>query len=86
MSKKSKRNKAKKRNLDQRAKSRVGLQAEKTPAFSSTEKKVVEVSSESSKYQVLSQRYQYVLPELKVIGVISGIIFIVLIALSFVLG
>jgi len=86
MSKKSKRNKAKKRNLDQRAKSRVGLKAEKTPAFSSTDKKVVEVSSESSKYQALSQRYQYVLPELKVIGVISGIIFIVLIVLSFVLG
>ena len=86
MSKKSKRNKAKKRYLDRQVKSRVGLTVEKTPAFSSTDIKVVEVSSESSKYQALSQRYQYVLPELKVIGVISGIIFIVLIVLSFILG
>ena len=86
MSKKSKRNKVKKRNLDQRTKSNVGLTAEKTPASSSTYRKVVEETSDSSKYQVLSQRYEYVLPELKVIGIISGIIFIVLIALSFILG
>ncbi|MBC8273632.1 MAG: hypothetical protein H8E40_01495 [Chloroflexi bacterium] len=31
-------------------------------------------------------RYQYILPELRLIGIISGVLFIILIALAFMLG
>jgi hypothetical protein len=40
----------------------------------------------SPKAQDLTSRYQYVLPELKRIGIIAGAIILVLIILSFVLG
>jgi hypothetical protein len=40
----------------------------------------------SSKAQDLTSRYQYVLPEIKRIGIIAGSIILVLIILSFVLG
>jgi hypothetical protein len=39
-----------------------------------------------SKVQDLSSRYQYVLPEIKRIGIIAGAIILVLIILSFILG
>jgi len=39
-----------------------------------------------SKVQDLSNRYQYVLPEIKRIGIIAGAIILVIIILSFVLG
>jgi hypothetical protein len=40
----------------------------------------------SPKAQDLSSRYQYVMPEVKRIGIIAGSIILVLIILSFVLG
>jgi hypothetical protein len=40
----------------------------------------------SAKTQDLSSRYQYVMPEVKRIGIIAGSIILVLIILSFVLG
>ncbi len=40
----------------------------------------------SSKVQDLTSRYQYVMPEVKRIGIIAGAIILVLIILSFVLG
>jgi hypothetical protein len=39
-----------------------------------------------SKVQDLTSRYQYVIPEVKRIGIIAGSIIVVLIILSFVLG
>jgi hypothetical protein len=40
----------------------------------------------SPKAQDLTSRYQYVLPEIKRIGIIAGAIILVLIILSFILG
>jgi tRNA U54 and U55 pseudouridine synthase Pus10 len=40
----------------------------------------------SPKAQDLTSRYQYVMPEIKRIGIIAGAIIVVLIILSFVLG
>ncbi|HEY4712309.1 MAG TPA: hypothetical protein VIH69_06525 [Dehalococcoidia bacterium] len=40
----------------------------------------------SPKAQELTSRYQYVMPEIKRIGIIAGAIIVVLIILSFVLG
>jgi len=40
----------------------------------------------SSKTQDLASRYQYVVPELKRIGIIAGSIILVLVILSFILG
>ena len=40
----------------------------------------------SSKIQDLTSRYQYVIPEVKRIGIIAGAIILVIIILSFVLG
>ena len=40
----------------------------------------------SPKVQDLTSRYQYVMPEIKRIGIIAGAIIVVLIILSFVLG
>jgi len=40
----------------------------------------------SPKAQDLTRRYQYVMPEIKRIGIIAGAIILVLIILSFVLG
>jgi hypothetical protein len=40
----------------------------------------------SAKAQDLASRYQYVIPEVKRIGIIAGAIILVLIILSFVLG
>ena len=86
MSKKSKRNRARKRNLNQHIKSNVGVATEQTNTYTQSAPQAAVLTPESSKYKLLSERYQYVLPELKIIGVISGIIFLILIVLSFVLG
>ena len=85
MSKKSKRNKAKQKNLDKGIKSQVGLAAGQMPAHTLTESKVAAASPESSKYAAIAERYQYVLPELKIISLIAGILFLILVVLSFVL-
>jgi hypothetical protein len=44
------------------------------------------VSRVSPKVQDLASRYQYVMPEVKRIGIIAGSIVVILIILSFVLG
>jgi len=85
MSKKSKRNRARKKNLNQRINISVAPGREQIPAYSLVAPKAATDSSEASKYKILSERYKYVLPELKVISVISGIIFLVLFLLSFLL-
>jgi len=85
MSKKSKRNRAKKSNLGKGIESQVGLAKGQMPAHTLTESKVATASPESSKYVALSERYQYVMPELKIISLIAGILFLILIVLSFVL-
>jgi hypothetical protein len=41
---------------------------------------------QASKVQDLTSRYQYVLPEVKRVGIIAGAIILVLIILSFILG
>ena len=85
MSKKSKRNRTRKKNLNQRIGTNVAVAREQMPVYSSATPQTSAGSSELSKYKILSERYQYVLPELKVIGIISGIIFLILIILSFLL-
>jgi hypothetical protein len=46
----------------------------------------VSPKAQAPKAQDLTSRYQYVLPEVKRIGIIAGAIILVLIILSFVLG
>ena len=48
----------------------------------------VSVTSVESSAALLAQanRYQYVLPELRRIGIIAGVLFLILIVLTFVLG
>jgi hypothetical protein len=46
----------------------------------------VSPKAQAPKTQDLTSRYQYVLPEIKRIGIIAGAIILVLIILSFVLG
>jgi len=46
----------------------------------------VSPKAQATKAQDLTSRYQYVLPEVKRIGIIAGSIILVLIILSFVLG
>jgi hypothetical protein len=52
----------------------------------STPAEVQSLTRASPKAQDLTSRYQYVLPEVKRIGIIAGAIILVLIILSFVLG
>ena len=85
MSKKSRRARAKQRSLDRRIQAKPGLVAECTPTSTSPDSKVLAPSSETSPYAALSSRYQYVLSELKSIGIIAGILFVILIILAFVL-
>ncbi len=86
MAKKSKRAKAKYRaRVASRAQEEHPQQLEPSPAeVPSTTR--VSPKMQSSKVQDLSSRYQYVMPELKRIGIIAGVIIIVIIILSFVLG
>jgi hypothetical protein len=63
---------------------RSSVMTERVPA-TTQESKVVASPSDVSPYATLSSRYQYVLPELKSIGIIAGILFLILIILSFVL-
>jgi len=46
----------------------------------------VSPKAQTSKAQDLTSRYQYVLPEVKRIGIIAGSLILVLIILSFILG
>ena len=81
MPKKSRRAKAKHRaKVAQVAQEGRSQQLESLPAEVQSPTRV------SPKAQDLTSHYQYVLPELKRIGIIAGAIILVLIILSFVLG
>jgi len=81
MPKKSRRAKAKHRAAVARA---VQERQPQQPAQVSAE--VQSAPRVSPKAQDLASRYQYVMPEVKRIGIIAGSIIVVLIILSFVLG
>jgi len=84
MSKKSKRARARQRHLDRRLPPSTGLTTAHTSTTTMQDSKAL-TSSEESPYVALSSRYRYVLPELRIIGIISGVLFFILIILSFVL-
>jgi hypothetical protein len=86
MAKKSKRARAKHRaRVANKAQVRRPQQPEPLPA------KVPSATQASPKIQPpkvqdLASRYQYVIPEIKRIGIIAGVIIVILIILSFILG
>jgi len=84
MSKKSKRAKAKRRTAANLAKKRP---IERVPIRPATpESKASVPSVQSSLSSVQTTRYQYVLPELRRIGIIAGALLLILIVLTFILG
>jgi hypothetical protein len=86
MAKKSKRTKAKHRARQvNKAQEGYSQQLEPLPAQVPSPSRV-SPKVQPSKVQDLTIRYQYVIPELKRIGIIAGAIILVLIILSFVLG
>ena len=75
-----------------RAKQRAGgelvksIPAERAyPAEPKLEPKAAVPSVEPAISSAQTRRYQYILPELRLIGIISGVLFIVLIVLAFIL-
>jgi len=92
MPKKSRRAKAKQRaRMAKSAEERHPQQSVPTPATMPTPTKPQSLTRVSSRIQVpkvqdLASRYQYVIPEVKRIGIIAGSIILILIILSFVLG
>ena len=56
------------------------------PSTSTPAPKVSVTSVASSAALAQANRYQYVLPELRRIGIIAGVLFLILIVLTFVLG
>ena len=86
MAKKSKRAKAKYRaRVANRAQEEHSQQLEPLPAEVPSPSRV-SPKVQPSKVQDFASRYQYVIPELKRIGIIAGVIIIVIIVLSFVMG
>ena len=84
MAKKSRRARAKHQNGGRLPK---GERSEHAQASKSTlESRVSLPSVESSPSSAQATRYQYVLPELRRIGIIAGTLFLVLIVLTFILG
>jgi hypothetical protein len=92
MAKKSRRAKAKQRaRAAKAAQERQQQQSIPTPATMPTPSKAqsparMPPKAQASRAQDLASRYQYVLPEVKRIGIIAGSIIVVLIILSFILG
>jgi len=84
MSKKSRRARAKRRNFGQLPRT---VQSER-PQVSKlvTASKILAPSVEPSLFSVKVGQHQYVLSELRHIGIIAGALFLVLIVLTFVLG
>ena len=81
MAKKSRRARAKQRTTAARpAADRPAPEQRATPAAPQSPTRV------PSRVQDSASRYEYVMPELKRIGIIAGVIFLVLIILSFTLG
>jgi hypothetical protein len=86
MAKKSRRAKAKQRaRLEKAAQERRSQQLTPMPAGVQSPTRV-SPKVQAPKAQDLTSRYQYVIPEIKRIGIIAGAIILVLIILSFVLG
>jgi hypothetical protein len=81
MAKKSRRAKAKHRALVAKA-----AQERRSQQLSPMPVRVQSPPRISPKVQDLTSRYQYVIPEVKRIGIIAGAMILVLIILSFVLG
>jgi len=81
MAKKSRRAKAK-----HRARVAKVAQEERSQQMKSLSAEAQSPTRISPKVQDLTSRYQYVIPELKRIGIIAGAIILVLIILSFTLG
>ncbi|MCJ7792229.1 MAG: hypothetical protein MUP49_07490 [Dehalococcoidia bacterium] len=84
MAKKSRRAKAKHR--ARVAKATQEIQEGRSQQLKPMPTKLQSPTRVSPKAQDLTSRYQYVLPEIKRIGIIAGAIILVLIILSFVLG
>jgi len=86
MAKKSKRARAKHRaRVVNKAQVEFSQQPEQMPAGVSSPAQT-SLKVRPSKVQDLASRHQYVIPEVKRIGIIAGAIIVVLIILSFVLG
>jgi hypothetical protein len=81
MPKKSRRTKAKQRNRAARV-----VQEEHLPQAGTTPAELQSPAGVSQKAPDLTSRYQYVMPEIKRIGIIAGAIILVLVILSFVLS
>ena len=81
MPKKSRRTKAK-----QRARAASVVQEERLQQPGTMPAELQSADRVSPKAPDLTSRYQYVIPEIKRIGIIAGAIILVLIILSFVLG
>lgn len=81
MAKKSRRTKAKRRAKVAKAVQPGSPQKPRPPTA-----KVQSAAPVSPKVQDLANRYEYVMPEVKRIGIIAGSIIVVLVILSFVLG
>jgi hypothetical protein len=90
MGKKSRRARARARaKVKQRAGGEVAksITAERIyPAETKLESKVAVPSGEPAVSSAQATRYQYILPELRLIGIISGALLIILIVLTFVLS
>lgn len=86
MAKKSRRAKAKQRAKVAKAVQEGRLQPLRPPPAEVKSPARVSSKVQAPKAQDLTSRYQYVMPEVKRIGIIAGAIILVLIILSFVLG
>jgi hypothetical protein len=86
MAKKSRRAKAKHRARVERATQEGRLQQLKPLPAEVQSPTRVPPKIQASKGKDLTSRYQYVIPEVKRIGIIAGAIILVIIILSFVLG
>ncbi len=91
MAKKSRRAKAKHRARMEKAAQEARLQqprplSAEVQSPTPVSPKVQAPKAQASKGQDLTSRYQYVIPEVKRIGIIAGAIILVLIILSFVLS
>jgi hypothetical protein len=86
MAKKSRRAKAKHRARVEKAAQEGRLQQPGPLSAEAPASTRVSPKAQAPKGQDLTSRYQYVLPEVRRIGIIAGAIILVLIILSFVLG
>ena len=84
MAKKSRRTRAKQKSGRKAPQRSPGIHVQTSQARSESKASVSTVESPTSAMQVT--RYQYVLPELRRIGIIAGALFLILIVLTFILG